>query len=140
MAKGWKFNSKQLKRLSKAHLGQKPWNKNIPATLEARKKMSIAKIGKYIGNKSPSWKGGRTFEGRYIRVWVPKKGYIAEHRLVMEKFLGRRLLSTEMVHHKNCIRIDNRLENLELIITDGKNRVHWGKVICPFCNNQFGIK
>ncbi|MFD9069181.1 HNH endonuclease [Streptomyces lasiicapitis] len=42
------------------------------------------------------------------------RGHILEHILIMSQYLGRPLLAGENVHHRNGVRGDNRLENLEL--------------------------
>lgn len=54
----------------------------------------------------------RTSDG-YIKITAEGRE-ILEHRFIVEKLLGRRLERSEHVHHRNGIRDDNRLENLQL--------------------------
>lgn len=56
-----------------------------------------------------------------------------QHRLVMERRLGRKLESNENVHHKNGNRADNRLENLELWKTKQIKGVRPADYHCPGC-------
>lgn len=73
------------------------------------------------GARNGAWRGGRIFDRYgYVLVRAPGHpfanagGYVREHRLVMERVLGRILLPGEVVHHADGDRSNNAPENLEL--------------------------
>ncbi len=84
------------------------------------------------GTKSTLWRGGFYFRGGYkfIRAkdhpFANAIGYVREHRVVMEKKLGRYLKPEEAVHHINENRSDNRIQNLKLMKNNSEHMKEHG--------------
>jgi ribosomal protein L37AE/L43A len=53
-----------------------------------------------------------------------KKNYVPEHRLVVENSIGRLLEKNEVVHHIDCVKDNNSIENLFLTTPAGHNKAH----------------
>lgn len=121
-------------------------------TKDTKQKMKLARAGKKpaLGMKHSAQtklqirssvikakgKGGRvkTYEG-YIKIncndsdhpYKDHKGYVLEHRLVMEKKLNRYLLPHEVVHHIDEDITNNASNNLLLLSTSEHSSLHWQK-------------
>lgn len=73
------------------------------------------------GEEHHVWRGGSHLRDGYVYIYQPGMPvgykYRAEHAVVMEKMLGRKMIKGESVHHINGLRNDNRPENLQLWVT-----------------------
>jgi len=63
----------------------------------------------------------------YVKLLMPEhpsadsKGYVYEHRVAMEKKIGRPLLSSEIVHHIDHSKQNNNPDNLEIVTGNGEH-------------------
>jgi hypothetical protein len=92
---------------------------------ETKNKISLARKG-----QRNRWKGGRIISEGYVFIIVPGKGnrnsnsgHVAEHRHIAELAIGRLLLPTEIVHHANGMKDDNRPCNLVICQNDSYHQL-----------------
>jgi hypothetical protein len=112
----YKRTEQMKKNIGLASKGRTPWNKG--------------KKVKECGPLHPRWTGGRRkHSAGYVEAYAPGhpssvRNFVLEHRLIMEKQIGRYLHTWEIVHHVNGIKTDNRIENLELTNRVEHARLH----------------
>lgn len=110
------------------------FNKGKRRTEAQKITLSLAHKGKFLGERSCNWRGGRVVKpsghvlikltpDSFFYIMARSDGYVYEHRLVMAQYLGRCLHPFEIVHHKNHDRQDNRIENLQLVSDDRHNQI-----------------
>jgi len=110
--KGKKMSDNTRKRMSKARIGKTPWNKGKSGVMKSM-------------DKHPQWNGGKSLSTQgYITQRVSPNKTLLQHRIVMEKYLRRKLEKKEYIHHKNGIKTDNRVENLELMTDKMHGFIH----------------
>jgi len=145
--KKWLYKKYAIEKLSVSEIAEE-CSVGITTVSRWASKFEIREMRPYKGSRkgsqNPYWGGGRYRDNASGYIWFynpdhpacTKKGYVLEHRLVMEKFIGRYLRSNEIVHHRNKIKDDNRIKNLEMIVLGEPN---CGVVVCPFCNQKFKV-
>lgn len=134
---------KHLTASTKAKIGNANKNNNYrkgkKATDSTREKIRNARTKKGVGHK-------KTRKDGYIAIYFPdhpksnKEGYIMEHDLVMECFIGRWLKDDEVVHHINKKRNDNRIENLKLMSKSEHAKFHMTERHKKERNDDLSIK
>ncbi len=124
--KSHKKQGQTLKRLYKEGklINPNKGRKFGPLSEETKRKIGLKSKGNMF-----AWKGGRriTYQG-YIKIHSPQHphhdnaGYVPEHRLVMEKHIGRYLIPEEVVHHIDGNKQNNIIKNLLIFSNNSKHK------------------
>lgn len=112
--------------------------RDIPCFRKRRKTCSKKCFKAWLSKRA---KNKQFIDNGYKRVLVPyservgKIKYVMEHRLIMERHIGRKLSDDEVVHHKNHNRSDNRISNLQVMTHAAHSSHH-----VPKKNGRWSVK
>lgn len=139
---GRPLTPKHRKKLSEANKGKHPNLGKIGRHIKPGEHFSPAtefKKGQTAGSKNHRWNGGKTYDGYgYEKILKPNhpmadsKGYAYTHRYLMSKKLNRIIKKNEIVHHINGDKLDNKIENLELLTRKQHKSIHMKEVWAGF--------
>lgn len=113
--------------LKHIHTGRKPWNVGKKLHYNVwNKGKSNPKIAM---EKHHNWKGGRTHTAQgYILLREKTRVSKLEHRVIMERHIGRKLNTEEVVHHIDGNRGNNDITNLMLFPSNSEHIKHHAKL------------
>lgn len=122
------YGHKPCSEKTKKKISNKLKGCKIPAEVIKKRSATYLK-NNHRGCNNHSWKGGiwKHHTG-YVYVYSPehpfrdKDNYVKRSRLVMESIVNRFLKRTEVVHHINGIKDDDRPENLRLFENDSDHQ------------------
>jgi len=128
---GYKQTEEQKRKISaalKRHKRTPEHSDNISKALKAK--------GYIKGDKNRGWRGGiYTDKMGYVYSYQPEhpycdsRNYVPMHRLIIEKHIGRYLTKSEIIHHVDGARGNNKIENLLLLPNQKAHAKYhkWGK-------------
>jgi len=120
------FDRKYKVKNKKGGRGKHYCSRSCSSTATVREQ-DVSHLRKYTfkkGQKPHNFKGRKRHAGGYVEITGDGKVQL-EHRYIIEQFLGRKLKRSEVIHHVNGDRTDNRLENLRFMSQSEHVKLHW---------------